>query len=396
MSKNIDILSKLGLPSLPPEGSGTVSALLWAREVLQEYFTNTYAVNDPKGIEELKSINLGSIEQWVHIRGRNRDNPVLLWLHGGPGGAVIGSGEPVLRPWEDYFTVVMWDQRQTGKSYYPNRDEVDPLTIQQFIDDTEGLIQYLLSYLNKEKLFILGASWGTVLGMHMVKRHPEWLHAYIGVGQVVNALEAEKTLYSRLLKHAQNHKEDELVNKLKSISAALDARSPEPEKAYAKNSIFARRELSRLAGETLMHHTSFQTALNIWNFERLISPHLTFNDLCNDILGDEPAVSRPPYTFTKEVINIDLPHDIGSTFEVPIFFFTGTHDWQTPVPLSDKWFDEIIAPHKELIHFEESSHFVVNEEPGKFLVALVNKVLPFAQSVSNKTTEKSDLASSNA
>lgn len=78
-------------------------------------------------------------------------------------------------------------------------------------------------------------------------------------------------------------------------------------------------------------------------------------------------------------MNIDLPRDVDSPFEVPIFFLSGPHDWQTPTILSDKWFSQINAPHKELIQFEESSHLIVNEEPGKVLITLVNKVLPFAQ-----------------
>ena len=83
-------------------------------------------------------------------------------------------------------------------------------------------------------------------------------------------------------------------------------------------------------------------------------------------------------------MDVDLPNDVGSSFEVPIFFFTGAHDWHTPRLLSDKWFDQINAPYKELIHFEESSHYVVAEEPGKVLTALVNKVLPFAQDVTGR------------
>ena len=82
-------------------------------------------------------------------------------------------------------------------------------------------------------------------------------------------------------------------------------------------------------------------------------------------------------------LNNNLPEEIGSSFEVPVFFFTGRHDWQTPVSLSDQWFEKIDAPYKELLHFENSSHIVINEEPGKFLVALVEKVLPFAQGGSN-------------
>ena len=93
---------------------------------------------------------------------------------------------------------------------------------------------------------------------------------------------------------------------------------------------------------------------------------------------------RAPYHFTKEFIGIDLPNNVGSTFEVPIFFFSGSHDWVTPVSLSDEWFGQINAPYKELIHFEESSHILISEEPGKVLFALVSKVLPFAQNVTDR------------
>lgn len=397
MPKNLDIPAALGLPPLPSSSPDTIAALLWAREVLQQYLITTYAVTNPTGIEELKPVNIGGVEQWLHIRGRNRDNPVLLWLHGGPGSSAIGcGGDAVLRPWEDFFTVVLWDQRQTGKSYYPANDETEPLTVQRFIDDTSALIQYLRDYLKKDKLFILGASWGTVLGMHMVKNHPDWLHAYIGVGQVVSSLDSERALYQRLLDHAKVQNENDLIARLEAIMPKLDSDYPERERSYVGNIEFVRRELSRLAGETFMRHLNNDDALPLFDFEKLISPHLTLTDLGHSILGDKPALNRPPYTFARDFLAIDLPEDIGSSFEVPIFFFTGAHDWQTPVSLSDSWFQKIIAPHKELIHFDESAHAVVNEEPGKFLVALVNKVLPFAQSVSDKTTEKSELASNNA
>lgn len=387
MASTPDLLAALGLPSPPSTSPDTIAALLWAREAMQKHITNTYAVTDPEGIEELKSINIGGVEQWIHIRGRKKNKPVLLWLHGGPGSSVIGLLDALLRPWEDYFTLVTWDQRQTGKSYYPHKDETAPLTVQQFIDDTEELIQYLLSYLKKEKIFVLGSSWGTVLGMHMVKRHPEWLHAYIGVGQVVASMQAEKTLYRRLLGYALEYKEDQLVEKLKRISTALDADSPQREKSFADNIVFVRRALSELARETAMRHMQVDACGDMFNFEKLISPHLTLADLCSAFLGEESAVCRPPYYFTKEFLGIDLPEDIGSSFDVPIFFFTGSHDWQTPVTLSDKWFSEITAPYKELVHFEESSHCVINEEPGRFLIALVNKVLPFAKPEVNKVNK---------
>lgn len=385
MEKEID-LSLLGLPPLPSNSSETIGTLLWAREVLQQHHATTYAVKDPKGIDELKPIEIGGVKQWVQIRGRNRDNPVLLYLHGGPGFPMIGWtwGDATFKPWEDYFTLVLWDQRQTGKSYYPANDETNPLTVEQFVSDTEEVIQYLQSYLNQDKLFLLGHSWGTVLGMHMVKRHPEWLHAYVGLGQVVNWMDNERVLYERVLHHAREQNEQALITKLEGIKPYIDPNNPGP--SFAENALWLRRELSRLAGETGMHHMSSAELKKHFAFSRITSSYLSWPDISNALLGDEVALYRAPYSLTEDVLTIDLPKDIGSSFKVPIFFFSGVHDYQTPVTLSDQWFSKIEAPHKEIIHFQDSAHLIVNEEPGKMLVALVNKVLPYAQKMAANQT----------
>lgn len=379
MAEHYKLHSLLGIPPLPSHSPDTITALLWAREVLQKHITTTYAVQNPKGIEKLKPVKIGGVDQWLHIRGRNANNPILLYLHGGPGYPLIGCMDAIQRPWEDFFTVVHWDQRQVGKSYYPADDDNAPLTIQRMIEDTEALIQYLLHSLEQDKLFVLGQSWGSVLGMHMVQRHPDWLYAYIGVGQVVNMMDNERVLYKRLLSHAKEKKEDKLVARLKSIWPYPDPDNPGKSFNGGQGEPFIREELSRLAGETFMHHTDFHDAINMMAFDQLVSPHLTFTDIIHSILGDNPALGRAPYNFTDEYMKTDLPSDLGSSFDVPIFFFSGRHDWQVPVSLSDQWFKQIEAPHKELVHFEESSHFIINEEPGKFLAALVNKVLPYAE-----------------
>ena len=391
MPKSID-LATLGLPPLPSHSSETISALLWAREIVQKHLATTYKINDPKGIEELKPINIGGVDQWLHIRGRNHNNPILLYLHGGPGCSMIGARDSALLSWEDYFTVVRWDQRQTGKSYYPAKDETDPLTINQFLSDTEEVIQYLQCQFNQKKIILLGHSWGSILGMHMVKRHPEWIHAYIGIGQVVNWMANEEVLFKRLYNHAEEQQDMELLSKLKTI-----APYPDPDKpaiSFVKNTDFLRMSLQQISGEVGTHHYSRPHSEYIQSlaFERLISPHLTLTDVSHSLLGDDVALMRPPYSFTEEFMAVDLPKQLGSSFEVPIFFFSGRHDYQTPVTLSDEWFSQIEAPHKELIHFEESAHIVVSEEPGKVLVNLVNKVLPFCQNQAQDSQTQDGIA----
>lgn len=380
MSNISDILHGLGLPPLPSHSPDTIAALLWARELLQKHITTTYAVQDSKGIEELKSIKIGGVDQWLHIRGRNLNNPVLLYIHGGPGSPMIGYMDAIQRPWEDFFTVVHWDQRQTGKSYYPADDENNPLHMEHLIDDAIEVIQYLRQQFKQEKIFVLGHSIGSVLGMNAVKRHPEWLHAFIGLGQVVNMTLGERTLYQRLLHHAHNNNDTELVEKLKVIIPLMDVESPEREKTFVDNCVFVRKHLANMARETVMRHLAYEDVVNMVNFDCLISPHLSAVDLSNTLIGDKMAVFRQPYSnLTKDFLDINLPQQLGNKFNVPIFFFSGRHDFQAPVTISDQWFSEIEAPYKELIHFEEAGHLIVNEEPGKVLMALVNKVLPFAR-----------------
>ena len=384
--------STMGLPSLPPlpsHSSEAIGVLLWAREVLQKHIATTYGVHDPEGIDELKSVKIGGVDQWLHIRGRNREIPVLLCLHGGPGFPMIGMMDAIQRPWEDYFTVISWDQRQTGKSYYPANDETDPITIQKMIDDTEEVIAFILDDLDKKKLFLFGISWGTVLGMHMAARCPDYLYAYVGVGQIVNMMENERLLFERLLAHAKERADTDLVDKLKAISPYPDPGCPE--QSLAESAKFLREKLSDLAGEALMRHTPRNDMISIINLDRLLSPHLTLTDLGHSIAGGEIAIMRPPYYFGKEFMAVDLAKDLDCSFKVPVFFFTGAHDWQTLRVLSDKWFSQIDAPYKELLHFEESSHVVINEEPGKLLVALVNKVLPFAQDVTTSEVGARDI-----
>ncbi len=346
---------------------------------MQMHIKSKYSVSDPKGIEDLKAIKIGGVDQWVHIRGRNRDNPLLLVIHGGPGDAFIGCLDSLQRPWEDFFTVVNWDQRRSGKSFCPIEGINDSITIGQYISDSVEMVQYLCEYLGKEKLFILGISFGTVLGMHVLKQRPERIHAYVGLGQVVNMLVAEELLCRRLIDRANENCEYPLASRVERILEGLGSNSPQREKTFFDNCEFVRRELTRLSGEATVHSVSYGDFEKCLTFEKMISPHLTIEDVRHVTLDNGRDIFQLPYDFSREVCDVNLPSDVGSVFDAPVFFFTGCHDWQTPRSLSDQWYEIISAPYKELVHFSKSAHAVFFEEPGKVLVALVNKVLPFAR-----------------
>lgn len=146
----------------------------------------------PGSIASLEKVYIGGVKQWILIRGRSVNNPVLLFLHGGPGSAEWPLVRDYNRSLEDHFIHVYWEQRGAGKSYSKN---IGNMHIDQFISDTRELLQYLQKRVNREKVFLIGHSWGSLLGILTAEKYPELFHAYIGVGQFVSAKEQEEISY---------------------------------------------------------------------------------------------------------------------------------------------------------------------------------------------------------
>ena len=143
-------------------------------------------------IKIFEPISINGTKQWVLIRGNDESKPVLLYLHGGPGQSLIPFAYKATNKLVNDFIVVYWDQRGTGLSY----DESIPdetMTIDQFIEDTRSVTEYLKRKFNKDKIYLLGHSWGTVLGTLVIQKYPDDYYAYIGVGQVVNSEEQEES-----------------------------------------------------------------------------------------------------------------------------------------------------------------------------------------------------------
>ena len=349
-----------------------VASLLWARKKAQAYISGFYKVQDPKGIEILESTDIGGVQQWFHARGRKQSNPILLYIHGGPGAPHIGISDAMQRPWENHFTVVQWDQRQAGKSYAPNIGHT--ISHEQYINDAEAMVAFLRDRFNVEKIFIMGTSYGTYLGMHMVKRRPEWIYAYIGVGQVVTMADHARAEYELLLEYAKNTDNNALVDKLERLAPYPNPKDPAI--SFLENAVDFMAEESRMGKCYPMDFK--ELGANIVN-AKWASPHYTLRDHLNRLYGDTPAPADPKNPFFKKFYDFDLPNEIGSTFDCPAFFFTGIDDFHVAYTVTDSWFKKIQAPHKEQIWFNESAHAAMLTEPYAFANALIEKVLPLSK-----------------
>ena len=186
------------------------------------------AIDTSQPIHEQRFVRIGGIDQWISVRGFDRRNPILLYIHGGPGFPAMPTSWYYQRGWEEYFTVVQWDQRGAGKTYVAN----DPaavattMTPDRMIADAEEMIGWLRREFGKKKIFVLGHSWGSYLGLKIAQRHPEWLHAYIGMGQITDAMESERRGWRFAMDRARQSSNQEAVRDLQSIAGYAQGNQP--------------------------------------------------------------------------------------------------------------------------------------------------------------------------
>ena len=318
------------------------------------------------GVEQLVAIPIGGTRQWISVRGHDRDNPILLMIHGGPASPEIPTSWFFQNGWEDYFTVVQWDQRGSGKSYNAN----DPKTIQPTLSleritrDAEELVQYLRAKYHKDKIFVLGHSWGSAVGLQLAHRHPEWLHAYVGMGQVISGKENERVGYQMTLQAAQAAHNTEAINDLQSI-----APYPNEDGTVPLEKINLERKWSVNYGGLIWGRDSLAFYSNLMQ----LSPDYTEADIA--AVNKGAALSLGP--LLGDMLNFDYRGTTG--WHCPIVIFAGRHDSTTPSSVTAAWFARIQAPSKKLVWFENSAHMMMVEEPGRMLVHLVEDVRPLAK-----------------
>lgn len=339
------------------------------RDEVTAIIADSQKIVTPNGVEELLPVQINGITQWLSIRGRDRRNPILLFLHGGPGSPTMPAAWTFQSPWEDYFTVVQWDQRGTGKTYASNDPKAlaPTMTIEQMTSDAEEVIRFLQTRYHKRKIFLLGHSWGSVLGINLAQRHPEWFYAYLGVGQMINMQKNEVEGYRFALDQARERHNDEAIKQLTALA-------PYPGK-LTFDRIGVQRKWLMFYGGLTWGRTSFSYDANTWT----LSPDYTDKDLSEVDNGSLFSVTQ----LLTPLENVDF--DSTTHFRCPIFLFEGRHDYDVSHDLAAQWFSHVTAPRKKLIWFDNSAHMVMQEEPGRFLYHLVTDVRPLAVKEDNPT-----------
>lgn len=326
----------------------------------KSYGTNTKVerVVSENNIDALEQITLGGVEQWVSIQSEDISNPILLVLHGGPGFAMMPLFHERNRELEDHFTVVNWDQRGAGMSYSGNIP-TESMTLSQFLSDAHELTEYLKTRFTRNKIFILGHSSGTIIGTFLIHYYPEDYYAYGGVGQVVNVIENEQLSYDFALEQAY------IDNNIVAIAELLSIGRPNENGEYKDESGYdiTIMWVSYYGGEIYGKRNSEEIEMKILNSKPYVnqSNKITTGWDFSQILFNDNAIWS--FDFRTSVNQVD----------VPVYFFTGRHDYDTPFSLVEQYYDVLSAPKKEIIWFENSAHFPFYEEPQKFNRMIIEK-----------------------
>jgi pimeloyl-ACP methyl ester carboxylesterase len=324
---------------------------------------NLQKIVTPNGIDQRVAVPINGTKQWITIRGRDRNNPILLFIHGGPAAPEMPTSWTFQNSWEDYFTVVQWDQRGSGKSYNENDPKaVGPtITLSQMESDSEAMVRYLCETYRKPKIFVLGHSWGSLLGLTLAEKHPEWLYAYVGMGQMIDSTESERLGYLATLNAAEDAHDEIAIKELRAIA-------PYPGKSLELDKINIERKWSVHFGGLSWRRDSYAYYYNATE----LSPDYDDADLAAIDKGSELSLPRLLRDFGRGNFNA------VTAFGCPIVIFAGRHDDTTSSVVVAKWFEHVQAPAKKLIWFENSAHMIQIEEPGRMLVHLVEDVRPLA------------------
>lgn len=344
-----------------------VTALVGAGLVLLAVAVARPATTDPilgpdgqplaASIAELIRVDIGGHDLAMMIRGHSTDSPVLLFLAGGPGGSELGAMRRHLEALEQDFVVVTWDQRGSGRSY----GELDPtstLTLDQAVGDATEVTNYLRDRFGKEKIYLVGQSWGSILGVLAVQQHPELYHAFVGAGQMVSPRETDRIFYQDTLAWARDAGKDDLVATLTEIGPPPYTSVLPYESALSyEHEIYPYDHSQNSEGEG-----GFSENLFVEEYTLLEQIHSL------NAFMDSFSVLYP------QIQHVDFRDD-ATQLDVPVYLVQGRHEARGRAELANEWFQQLEAPSKQLVVLDTSGHRPLFEQPRQFREVMVGTVL---------------------
>lgn len=327
----------------------------------------------PDSISEKTFINVDGTKIGLLITGKNKLNPVLLLLGGGPGIPEYLLEYLYPSKLADEFVVCYLEYRGTSLSYNTNLD-ADSLTTECYLSDVDFVTEYLKNRFSQEKIYLMGHSFGTFVGIQAAYKHPESYHAYIAMSQIVNQLESEIIAYQFMLDQYRQMNNQRMVNEFKKY------------KITSSSSAYKNYYLSPLRDKA-MHDLGVGTTRTINSvITGIFLPSLrckVYTQLERiNIWRGKNFVATSPVTSDGRQFNafIEVP-----CLEIPIYFFGGIYDYTCCYSLQKKYFDTIKAPKKGFYTFNNSAHSPLWEEPNRSIQILIQDVL-------NGTNELSDIS----
>ncbi len=314
-------------------------------------------------VDEKGFVAIGGIEQWVTVKGDSCASPIIFFLSGGPGNPLSPLSDTMYGAWARDFILVQWDQRGAGMTYGRSPPAEDStLTIKQMSDDGAELAAYLAHRFGKQKVILWGSSWGSILGVHLAKAHPELFYAYLGTSQLVNFRENQAVSYAGLLALARAADDTASLAVLEGVGAPpwTDPRS------FGKVRRIVRKYEAKVSTPP---PASWQPA----------AEYTTPKALADYEAGEE-------YSFINFVgmkgdgmaWQVDLPK-LGTDFAIPMFFVEGAQDLLATPDVAQRYYDSLSAPQKDLVLLEHAGHDPNQDVIDAEYKILKERILPLAR-----------------
>lgn len=312
-----------------------------------------YSGNTPEGGTKIAKkgwATIGGIQQGYFIRGEDERNPVILFLHGGPGTPEL----PMIKDTglEKHFTLCYWDQRGAGMTYSSDTD-LASMTTEQFVEDTRQMTDSLRKWYGVEKIYLMGHSWGSYLGIKTIEKYPELYYAYIGMGQVCNQLKSERLAYDYIVDQARKSGDTKTVRAYEKYDKFS---SDFPSNEY----LLKLRTPSMIKYGVAIKHKGY-SKVNM-AVDLLYYRGYTFMEKIHYPQGAKFSIDH----MFHEVIENKL-FQTSTRFDIPVYIIQGKYDYQVSYQLAKEYLDSINAPKKEFFTFEESAHSPIVEEPHHFV-----------------------------